>query len=177
MKNFKDAFTMIEIVFVIVILGILAAIAVPKFVATRTDAEVAKVRSDVSAVRSAIMSERQSRLIRGEVNYISQLDNSVATNQEDQPLFDTNDSSGKYRLLNYPIITTKESDNKPTSGHWIKVGTNKYAVNTGGERVVFTYYPVQTNTSGYVHAAGSFDCIVKAPLSDTANASCLLLTR
>ncbi|ANE33486.1 putative type II secretion system protein [Campylobacter hyointestinalis subsp. lawsonii CCUG 27631] len=39
----KKAFTMIELVFVIVILGILASLAVPKLAATKTDAEVTKI--------------------------------------------------------------------------------------------------------------------------------------
>lgn len=47
MKNRKNAFTMIELVFVIVILGILAAVAVPKLSATRDDAEVSKIAQNV----------------------------------------------------------------------------------------------------------------------------------
>ena len=41
MREMKKAFTMIELVFVIVILGILASVAIPKLAATRDDAEVA----------------------------------------------------------------------------------------------------------------------------------------
>jgi len=43
----KNAFTMIELVFVIVILGILAAVAIPKFSATRDDAHVSKMAQNI----------------------------------------------------------------------------------------------------------------------------------
>lgn len=43
----KNAFTMIELIFVIVILGVLAAVAIPKLSATRNDAEAAKVANEL----------------------------------------------------------------------------------------------------------------------------------
>ena len=43
----KKAFTLIEIIFVIVILGILAAVAIPKLMATRVDANRAKLLEDI----------------------------------------------------------------------------------------------------------------------------------
>jgi prepilin-type N-terminal cleavage/methylation domain-containing protein len=39
----KKAFTMIELIFVIVIIGILASVAIPKLAATRDDAQVSKI--------------------------------------------------------------------------------------------------------------------------------------
>jgi len=44
----KPAFTMIELIFVIVIIGILAAIAIPRLSATRTDALATKEAQDLS---------------------------------------------------------------------------------------------------------------------------------
>ena len=43
----KKAFTMIELIFVIVILGILAAVAMPKLAATRGDAKISKLSMDI----------------------------------------------------------------------------------------------------------------------------------
>ena len=43
MTNMRRGFTMIELIFVIVIIGILAVIALPKLTATRTDAKVSSI--------------------------------------------------------------------------------------------------------------------------------------
>ena len=50
----KKAFTMIELVFVIVILGILASFAIPKLAATRDDAEVAAGQQRMSSLLTGI---------------------------------------------------------------------------------------------------------------------------
>jgi general secretion pathway protein G len=62
----KKAFTMVELVFVIVVIGILSAIAIPKFAATRDDAVISKAIAEVAAMRSAIATERQKRILRGD---------------------------------------------------------------------------------------------------------------
>ncbi len=46
----RSGFTMIELVFVIVILGILASVAIPKLAATRDDANIAKSTSEISSL-------------------------------------------------------------------------------------------------------------------------------
>ena len=69
----KNAFTMIELIYVIVILGILSAVALPKFASTKNQADISKARTDVAAIRSSIMTDRQAQLIKGTNTYIGQL--------------------------------------------------------------------------------------------------------
>ena len=57
----KKGFTMIELIFVIVILGILAAVAVPKLAATRDDAKVASMKTDIGTLINAVPSWYQGQ--------------------------------------------------------------------------------------------------------------------
>lgn len=47
-------FTMMEILFVIVILGILASIAVPRLVANKQDAQISQLKSQITTIREGI---------------------------------------------------------------------------------------------------------------------------
>jgi len=61
----KSAFSMIELVFVIVILGILAAVAVPKFSGIQDDALISTEKTTIGIVRQGIVALYGKRLIRG----------------------------------------------------------------------------------------------------------------
>jgi len=63
----KRGFTMIELIFVIVIIGILAAIAIPKFIATRDDAQTAALTSQLRDGMKELISYYVSQ--GGEVNF------------------------------------------------------------------------------------------------------------
>lgn len=62
---------MIELIFVIVVVGILASIAIPKFAATRDDAMISRARATVGALRSAIATERQKKILKGDFTDIN----------------------------------------------------------------------------------------------------------
>ncbi|MDD2791305.1 MAG: prepilin-type N-terminal cleavage/methylation domain-containing protein [Sulfurimonas sp.] len=137
MKKFKYAFTMIELVFVIVVLGILAAVAIPKLAVTRNDATLAKGKADIATIRSAIVTERQSQLIKGVNTWIPKLSNGTGA------LFTGSDANRT--LLMYGIA----------AGEWAKTNDTTYTFTTGGVTTTFTY----SNATGtFTCTAGSYDC-------------------
>jgi prepilin-type N-terminal cleavage/methylation domain-containing protein len=62
----RSAFSMIELVFVIVILGILAAVAVPRFASIQDDALISNEKSTIGVARQGLSTLYGKRLARGE---------------------------------------------------------------------------------------------------------------
>ena len=61
----RAAFTMIELIFVIVILGILASVAIPKLAGVQDDAYVSLEKSGIASVKSGALAVRSRALLRG----------------------------------------------------------------------------------------------------------------
>lgn len=90
----KNAFTMIELVFVIVVIGILAVVAVPKLAPLVDTAQLGKAKATLASVRSAISTERQKRILQGTFDEITDLG-------ADGGAFDTFDNGNA--VLDYPV--------------------------------------------------------------------------
>jgi len=120
---------MLELTFVIVVIGILSAIAIPKFAATRDDALVSRGKSTLAAVRNAIATERQKRILRGDFTKITDL-------SADGGVFDkfSADKAGnKNAVLEYP----PKSCTNP--GCWSGSGTSyKFHAPSGGTDCTYT---------------------------------------
>ena len=114
----RNAFTMIELIWVIVILGILAAVAIPKLAATRDDAHIAQGRADVLTIRSGIINERQARMFRGDTSYTATLGGA-------NPLFGTVIQSG-----------IRPSSN---SGGWTQTDATHYEFHLNATALTFEY--------------------------------------
>jgi len=138
-KTSRNAFTMIELIFVIIVIGILATIAIPRFAGVSEQAVIASGRSDVMSIRTAISTERQKRFMKGDSSYISHLDGAAnGTQPAGTMIFDSN---GTNKLLTYGI-TTKNAD-----GGWMKTNSDQYTYYVSGTPNVFYYNVVDGNFS------------------------------
>jgi len=122
--KFSRAFTVIELIFVIAVLGILIAMALPKFSSTRDQADIAKGRGDVATIRVAIVNERQTRIIKGDYSWIS---NGTGVGQMD--------NGGLFGgVLSYPMA------NSDSAGNWsATAGSGIYKYRVGDSQNTFTY--------------------------------------
>ncbi|MDD2356781.1 MAG: type II secretion system protein [Thiovulaceae bacterium] len=142
-KTLRNAFTMIELIFVIIVIGILATIAIPKFSGVSEQAVIASGRSDVMSIRTAISTERQKRFMKGDSSYISHLDGLAATSSVNGDMLFDNNGTTANKLLTYGITS------KSSNGGWMKTNTDEY-----------TYYVSGTpNVFYYTAADGNFSCI------------------
>ena len=132
----RPAFTMIELIFVIVVLGILAAVAIPKLAASRDDAVIVKGKSQVAAIRSGISLLKSKRMLEGNMTAITALDGAT-NNTEGQNLF-YGGAAGN--ILEYPILS------KNGNGYWMRTADPAtYTFQVLGQTITFTY----TSTAGF----------------------------
>ena len=142
----KKAFTMIELVFVIVVVGILASVAIPRLAASRDDAEITKARVMVASIRNALSMERQRRILRGDFNVIVSVggDNTGAFGNFD-------DNSSQATVLEYA------ESNSTASGHWSVSGT--------GATTEYTFHQNAMVDPIFVVTNGRFVCKVASNCS------------
>ncbi len=128
MKKSKKAFSMIELVFVIVIIGILAGIAIPKLAATRNDATMVKAKTTVASIRNALATQRQKLILSGQFNCTNPTLGS-GDNVFDTFSYTDNGCPKNDLVLNYPIRKC-ESGKK---GCWtVSSGIYSYSLPSSG---------------------------------------------
>ncbi|AGZ81734.1 type II secretion system protein [Campylobacter fetus] len=82
--SLSRGFTMIEIVFVIVILGIFASLAVPRLATNKEDAQISQLKAQIAAIRAGIIDYANQQRLAGKSEkdiYPKQLENGEPKNR------------------------------------------------------------------------------------------------
>ena len=144
MRSMRGGFTMIELIFVIVIIGILTAIAVPKLAATRDDAVIVKARETVGSVRSSLSTERQKSILRGQFSAVSDLGDATYA-------FSYFDGNTSRPVLEYPIKNCSSGKR----GCWHRDSATKYTFRGPGG--VDTVFKLQNNRFNCISNCKNFE--------------------
>lgn len=147
----QKAFTMLELVFVIVVIGILSAVAIPKFAATRDSAVQVKAATTLAAVRNSLATETQKRILKGLFDPITSLhaDNSATqmfTFFSDTTKAGASIPQAQREVLQYPVQRGN------VDGQWDINGATYTAYLKSGNGCVFT---LQNNRLNLTGVAGS----------------------
>jgi len=124
----KNAFTMVELIFVIVIIGILSAIALPKFSETADLAYKSKAKDTVAIIQSAIATGRQKLILRGKANQ-----NITSLEDGSGQLFNGINGDTDDAVLSSSVTPCANSNSKYC---WTKNGTT-YTYHSGDAAVDF----------------------------------------
>ena len=104
--------TLIELLLVVIVLGILAAVGIPQFTDATKDSKEATLKSDLASLRSAIelYYQQHSYIYPGQKKYTDGTDTTTAQEREDSfikqlTLYSKNDgrTSASLDLTNYPF--------------------------------------------------------------------------
>jgi len=152
----KKAFTLIELIFVIVLIGVLASVAIPKFTHLATNAKSAGVKSLVTSVDSSVENIHGKWIVNDNYQWIGAdgVDHSSDFNNTTGYPAKLDDGSGSTSLFSYVLKVPVPSCQGKTRGCWEEYDDNRYEYYYTGGKILKLDYNQSNGTLECVDGVG-----------------------
>lgn len=111
----KKAFSILEIIIVIVIVSIILSFAVSKFDLINQNTNLTKLKADIALIQNGITNLKKQRVLQNNYDEVDKLDDaSIMT--EDEKLFS--------KVLQYPVKSTNQTLKQ--KAYWYKKSSKEY---------------------------------------------------
>ena len=138
----KNAFTLIELIFVIVIIGLLAVVAVPKFTNLASNAKKSSIKAVVSSVQNSIENIHGKWLINEDMTSFKAADGSTQNlNSDGYPVKLDDGNSSETKLFKYVLkIPVYACSNSNDINCWKEYDSSKYEYIFSGNKILRLEY-------------------------------------
>ena len=106
----KKGFSLLEVIFVIAIIGIIITVAIPKLDENLNKANIIKIKNDITMIREGIIQYRDKMILKNNTSDVDTL------GDDNELLFN--------KILTYPIVASTEQK----INSWSKISDTTYKV-------------------------------------------------
>jgi len=152
--NFKKAFSLLELIFVILIIGILTGIALPLLNQNKNDANLLKAKIDFQMLNSALVLMRyEANLKQNPYNFV--LDNAQNSREKERLFYCSKEEILQCNFANCCSYSLLQSPIYSSSKGWMKAGVNHYKFFIHSKKSIDFIYD---NTKGILECVNSKFC-------------------